>query len=52
MSLKRTVKRNILKNQSGTNKIKETWRNMQIKRYGEEYWIKMFKDCVSREVNF
>ena len=50
MSLKRTIKRNIFKSQSGTNKISDAWRTRQIKRYGEIEWFKMFKACVSKEV--
>lgn len=42
----RKIKRNILKNQIGSNRIGHTWRNRQIKKYGESFWLFMYRNCV------
>lgn len=42
MSLERTIKRNILKNELKTNKISGTWRHLQLEKYGIEKWLEMY----------
>jgi hypothetical protein len=37
----RKIRRNILKKQVGSNKIKEAWKQFQIKKYGFKAYIMM-----------
>lgn len=39
----RKIKRNMLKNKLGTNKIQKAWRKIQIKKLGELAWLKLYK---------
>lgn len=41
----RKIRRNILKNKLGTNKIARTWRNMQIKKFGVSEWCRIYNAC-------
>lgn len=42
----RKIKRNILKNQLESNRIGHTWRKNQIKKFGEDFWLAMYRACV------
>ncbi len=44
----RKIKRDILKNQIGSNRIGHTWRSRQIKKYGRSFWLAMYRACVGK----
>lgn len=44
----RKIKRQKLKNQLHSNNIGHTWRKLQIKKFGEKYWLYMYNRCVSK----
>lgn len=44
----RKIKRNILKNAIGNNKIRKTWRDLQIHKHGEQKWLNMYNKCVGK----
>lgn len=45
----RQIKRNILKNRLGTNRIQKSWRQMQIRKYGRFPWIYSYVKCGGRK---
>lgn len=44
----RKILRNKIKHEQGNNKINQLWRNIQIKKYGIDKWLKMFNKCNRR----
>jgi hypothetical protein len=44
----RQIARNILKKQTGNNKIRNKWRELEIKWWGLEQWRALYRACVGR----
>lgn len=45
----RQIRRNMLKNKLGTNRIQKSWRQIQIGRYGRFPWIYMYVECGGKK---